>query len=114
MPSAPPTCWAVLNTPEITPASASVAPAMPRAVTAGRVSPPPTPKTSSAGSSQATYPACGGTWLSSARAAVIMTSPANSTARAPNRPTSRADRPSDTAAIVAAVGNKPSPAAAGR
>jgi hypothetical protein len=49
-PRAPPTCCTVLNAPEMTPASASVAPDMPSVVTAGRVSPPPMPNRTNTGS----------------------------------------------------------------
>jgi hypothetical protein len=40
-PTAPPTCWAVLNSPEVTPASSGFESAMPRVIKAGMVMPKP-------------------------------------------------------------------------
>ncbi len=110
-PSEPPTTCVVLNSPDASPASSSRAPVMASPVSAGIAAANPTEGSSIGGSTSVTYPPPTGARLSSAIPATISASPDSSTREAPNRPTTRADRPSISTPIATGAGRKASPVA---
>jgi hypothetical protein len=81
-------------------------------IIAGKASPNP-PTSSIVGSRYAAYPPESGSLISSASPAATGARPAGSIARGPNRAFSRAEAPTDTAAITTAAGSIARPAATG-